>query len=39
VTIHALALQEQEATVDAGQFAQERAAVRKAWANCVESSQ
>jgi glutamate-ammonia-ligase adenylyltransferase len=37
--IHSLALQEQEATVEAGQFAQERAAVRKAWADCVESSQ
>jgi glutamate-ammonia-ligase adenylyltransferase len=34
--IHALALQEQDAVVDAGQFAQERDAVRTAWVTLVE---
>jgi glutamate-ammonia-ligase adenylyltransferase len=34
--IHTLALQEQEAVVDAGQFARERDAVRTAWVALVE---
>ena len=35
--IHALALQEQEAVVDAGLFVRERAAVQAAWVTLVEA--
>jgi Glutamine synthetase adenylyltransferase len=35
--IHALSLQEQETTVDGGQFAREREAVQAAWVALVEA--